>query len=244
MLTAEAERRELVVWTRKSALDEAKSLFSRFGADFRTVPCPRFQRETKSEVFVLYGNGGLDEAAIESALHDLESCDASTLILFMPGHSSDFAFRMGTLVGRGKFGHTAEWAFNMNHFCQLLKARNVAIHNPWQGSAAEGSRIEMAALRKRLGLSQVEIAGALGVTSRTVQSWEKNIGTSQLKRKLRDLIELMTLMDEYVSAPREQEWLSTPLPAFHGETPRELIVSGRVRDLVVEFLRMREGQPA
>jgi uncharacterized protein (DUF2384 family) len=76
-----------------------------------------------------------------------------------------------------------------------------------------------------------------------LQSWEKGIGTSQLKRKMRDLTELMTLMDEYVSAPREQEWLSTPQQALQNKTPRELIAKGRVRDLIVEFLRMREGQP-
>ena len=101
----------------------------------------------------------------------------------------------------------------------------------------------MVALRQRLGLTQAAMGEALGVTARTLQSWEKGVGTSQIKRKMRDLTELTMLMDEYVSAPREQEWLSTPLSALQNKTPRDLIGRGRVRDVVVEFLRMREGQP-
>jgi uncharacterized protein (DUF2384 family) len=76
-----------------------------------------------------------------------------------------------------------------------------------------------------------------------MQSWEKGVGTSQLKRKMRDLTELTTLMDEYVSAPSEREWLSTPQQALQNKRPRDLIAGGRVRDLIVEFLRMRQGQP-
>jgi len=50
-------------------------------------------------------------------------------------------------------------------------------------------------------------------------------------------------MDDYVVAPKEREWLSSPLEAFAGRTPKELIADGRIRDLVIEFDRLREGQP-
>jgi hypothetical protein len=55
--------------------------------------------------------------------------------------------------------------------------------------------------------------------------------------------ELVVRMDNYVVAPKEKEWLSSPLEAFAGQTPQELIAGGRIRDLVVEFDRLREGQP-
>jgi hypothetical protein len=51
-------------------------------------------------------------------------------------------------------------------------------------------------------------------------------------------------MDDYVVAPKEKQWLLSPLQIFTGRTPQELIVEGRIRDLVVEFDRLREGQPA
>jgi hypothetical protein len=41
-----------------------------------------------------------------------------------------------------------------------------------------------------------------------------------------------------------KHWLRTPLEAFAGKTPQELIADGRIRDLVIEFDRLREGQPA
>lgn len=241
-MLAQANNQELVVWTEKNALEEAKTLFSNFDAAFRTIPCTTFRREPKFEVVVFYLHSPTDDAEIEGALRDLESCKASTLLFFVPHHSSDLAFRVGKLVGRSKFPQ-AEWAFNMQHLRQLLRARNIAVHGYGERNPAESGGAEIVALRKRLGLTQTEMAEAFGVTPRTLQSWEKGVGTSQLKRKMRNLTELTTLMDEYVSAPREREWLSTPQQALQHKTPRELIAQGRARDLIVEFLRMREGQP-
>jgi DNA-binding XRE family transcriptional regulator len=241
-MQAQTDNQELVVWTEKSALEEARALFSPFEAAIRTMPCPKSWHESRSEVVVFYMHGPSEEVEIEQALRNLESCKAAELLIFVPHHSSDLAFRMGKLVGRSKF-QQAEWAFNMQHLRQLLRARNVLVHGHHPGATAEQGGVEMTALRRRLGLTQGEMAEALGVTTRTLQSWEKGIGTSQLKRKMRDLTELTSLMDEYVSAPREQDWLSTPMPAFQNKTPRELIASGRMRDLTLEFLRLREGQP-
>jgi len=87
------------------------------------------------------------------------------------------------------------------------------------------------------------LANALNVTTRTVQNWEAGQGTSQMFKKTRDLRELLSRMDDYVVAPKEKEWLSSPLEAFAGRTPKELIADGRIRDLVIEFDRLREGQP-
>src|ERR1700741_909479 len=68
--------------------------------------------------------------------------------------------------------------------------------------------------RKRLGVTQEQMASFLRVTQRTLQNWEKNVGTSQMKRKTRDLRELLELMDDYVVASEEKEWLETPLEAL------------------------------
>jgi len=92
-------------------------------------------------------------------------------------------------------------------------------------------------------LSQEQLANALKVTARTVQNWETGRGTRQMNKKTRDLRELLSRMNDYVVAPEEKRWLSTPLEAFAGRTPQELIVDGRIRDLVIEFDRLREGKP-
>ena len=80
------------------------------------------------------------------------------------------------------------------------------------------------------------------MTTRTLQNWEAGKGTSQMHKKTSDLRELLSRMDDYVVAPKEKEWLSSPLEAFAGRTPQQLIADGRIRGLVVEFDRLREGQ--
>jgi transcriptional regulator with XRE-family HTH domain len=97
--------------------------------------------------------------------------------------------------------------------------------------------------RKRLGLTQEQMASALNVTTRTVQNWERNIETSLMKRKTRDLWELLELMDDYVVAREENSWLSAPNSAFNNKRPVDLIIEGKMRDLIVKFHRLREGQP-
>ena len=54
---------------------------------------------------------------------------------------------------------------------------------------------------------------------------------------------LLLRMDDYVVASKENEWLSSPLEAFGGRSPRELITEGRMRDLMTALDRLREGQP-
>jgi transcriptional regulator with XRE-family HTH domain len=134
----------------------------------------------------------------------------------------------------------AEWAFNWPHLRQLLKARNIRAHARPKGD--EKSIFGLLDARQRLGLSQEQLANGLNVTARTLQNWEAGKGTSQMYKKTRDLRELLSRMDDYVVAPKEKEWLSSPLESFAGRTPQELIANGRIRDLVVEFDRLREGQ--
>jgi len=236
----QAEKHELIVWTRKSELKEAKAVFSRFHADFQTVSQSGPHRDLKSDVVVFYLNHPTEDTVVESALVELKSYKPLSVVFYFPHHSSDFAFHMGKLAERSRLRQTV-WAFNMQHLRQLLRAKKIQF--PADEGLYEGGK-ELIKLRKRLGLIQDEMAEALGVTPRTLQNWEKGVGTSQLKRKMRDLVELTALMDDYVSAPRETEWLSTPLAALQHKTPKELIASGRARDLIVEFLRLREGQPA
>jgi len=62
-------------------------------------------------------------------------------------------------------------------------------------------------------------------------------------KRTQDLRELLNWMDDYVIAPQEKVWLQTPLPAVQNQRPIDLIAAGKLRDLIVEFQRLREGQP-
>ena len=145
---------------------------------------------------------------------------------------------MGKIVGKHSL-ESADWAFNLRHVKQLLRARNIVAHR--DDRTPEG--FDIVAARKRLGLTQEQMANALNVTTRTLQNWESGLGTSQMPKKTQDLRELLGLMDDYVLAPKEREWLDTPLPAIQNRRPADLIAGGKLRDLIVEFQRLRDGQP-
>jgi transcriptional regulator with XRE-family HTH domain len=230
---------ELIVWTKPQALEEAKSLFASYGTKFRTAASDKGP-VSKGQVGVVYLSHSEADSSIEKTLVALRDAKVSSIVFYVPHHSTDFAFRVGTMVGRRK-GISAEWAFNFPHLRQLLKARNIRAHVRHQGLAANSFHIAEA--RQRLGLSQAQLASALNVTVRTLQNWEAGKGTSIMAKKTGDLRGLLSRMDEYVVAPEEKEWLSSSLEAFGGRTPQELIAEGRIRDIVIEFDRLREGQP-
>jgi len=231
---------ELMVWTPPKTLEEAKSLFARYSPKFRTVPGNVKTVPGKNWVSVLYLSSPEQDAMVENTLVTLRNCKVSTLLVYTPRNSPDFAFRVGTMVGRQKFVE-AEWAFNWPHLRQLLKARNVRVHT--EHDVDKETSFQLLDARQRLGLSQEQLASALNVTARTLQNWEAGRGISQMSKKTRDLRELLSRMDDYVVAPKEKAWLSSPLEAFAERTPQQLITDGRIRDLVIEFDRLSEGQP-
>ena len=231
---------ELIVWTKPQALEEAKSLFASYDPKFRTVANDQVPAFDKGQVGVVFLSHAEGDSSIEKTLASLRNSKVSSIVFYVPHHSADFAFRVGTMVGRQKVIN-AEWAFNFPHLRQLLKARNIRAHGRPHGKA---NSLDLLEARRRLGLSQAQLAFALNVTVRTLQNWEAGKGVSQMAKKTVDLRDLLSRMDDYVIAPEEKAWLASPLEAFRGRRPQQLIAEGRMRDIVIEFDRLSEGQPA
>jgi DNA-binding transcriptional regulator YiaG len=231
---------ELVVWTVPQALEEARSIFALYAPTFETKVTKRFTDKNQARVSVVYVSHPKEDSGIEKILTSLRDAKISSLVLYVPHHSANFAFHVGTIIGRHNFVHT-ELTGDFRHLKQLLKQRNILA----QGSSSEDQEdsSDLAGIRERLGLSQAALAEGLNITVRTLQNWEAGKGTSQMSKKTADLRQLLSRMDDYVVAPKEKEWLSTPLSAFRGSTPKQMISEGRIRDLVVEFDRLSEGQP-
>jgi DNA-binding XRE family transcriptional regulator len=233
---------ELVVLAEKSVLLEAEGALSKLGAPVQGFALEAASKIPKSRIFICYFSAHAAGPEVQSAVQVLKSRKNYEMLLFYaPHHSTNFAFELGMKVGH-ELGTGASWAFDLRHVRQLLRARNCLVHRG-QLDIDEDSSFDIAEVRKRLGLTQEKMASSLNVTTRTLQNWEKNVGTSQMVRKTRDLRELLELMDDYVVASEEKGWLETPLAAIRNRKPIDLVREGKLRDLIVEFHRMREGQP-
>jgi DNA-binding XRE family transcriptional regulator len=181
-MEAATESTELVVWAPHKSLAEAKSLFASYAPKFQTVPCNEMTAFGKATVNVLYLSNPALDTTVENALVALRNCRVSKLLIYTPRHSSDFAFRVGTMAGRRKFTE-AECAFNWPHLRQFLKARNIQAHARHDRDGSDD--FALFEVRQRLGLSQEQLANALNVTARTLQNWEASKGTSQIAKRTR-----------------------------------------------------------
>ena len=219
-------------------LAEAQSVFSPYDAPIKAIPNICNAKDlSPAKIAVVYLSQSAPSDDHSAFLDCFKSPKVELLVLYMPHHSSTLAFRWGQAIGKRRVKRT-DLALNVRHLRQILRSKNVV------GTAlAQQNAESFADIRKRLGLTQEQFAQSLHVAPRTVQNWESGFGTSQMPKKTKDIRQLLSLMDEYVLAPHEQEWLKTPLPAVQNLTPLQAIQQGRTRDLVVEFLRLAEGQP-
>jgi len=232
----------------RDVLPEARDIFSRIGVKVETASLDgirafktarnRSAQSRSSSIFIFYIRDHLPEEQFSAALRNIKQVQKRHLLFYVAHHGMDLAFHIGVAVGR-ELGESAEIASNPREVRQLLKGWDAVLTDPPYTQA--GTRLADA--RARLGLTQEQMASALNVTTRTLQNWESNIGTSQMERKTKDLWELLALMDDYIVAKEETNWLNTPNRAFRNKKPVELFIEGKLRDLIVEFQRLREGQP-
>ena len=229
----------------KSVLAEAQDVFTQIGASVETAALEAVRKiearagSGKTYLFLaFYVTRAFPRHAFSETLRRLKQFQNAHFLVYVAYHQLDLAFTLGKTLGR-ELGEGAEIASTVREAKQLLKSWDAVVSDP--PYSRQGT--DLLEARKRLGLTQEQMASALNVTARTLQNWEQNIGTSQMERKTRDLWELLELMDDYVVAREEEDWLSTPNSAFKNKRPLDLIIEGKIRDLIVEFQRLREGQP-
>ena len=110
-----------------------------------------------------------------------------------------------------------------------------------QSAAAAGNQARE--LRQHFGLTQTELAHAVGISLRTVQNWERE-GAASRPRQLRDLEELWTILRVSMKDADIPDWLRSKSDAFAGQRPIDLLKDGKARDIIVEFRRLQAGEPA
>jgi DNA-binding transcriptional regulator YiaG len=148
------------------------------------------------------------------------------------------ASRLGKLVGETRPSHTGV-VFEAEAAAQsVLQYSKFAARK----SVARASVARTRRLREHFGLTQAELANAIGVSVRTVQNWEK-AGAASKPRQLRDLKELWTILTESIKRPDIPAWLRSANNAFLGQSPIDLLKDGKARDIIVELRRLQAGEP-
>jgi transcriptional regulator with XRE-family HTH domain len=174
---------------------------------------------------------------LEGLLKTLKPNPLHVVIYYATKPTPDEAAQLGRLVGEVRPRHTAVF-FDAN----AAAASILRLPHHGRATAAGKSENRLRLLRERFGLTQTEMAGALGMSLRSVQNWEHG-NTAAKGHRLRDLEELRSVLDEIVRGPDLPAWLRSENQAFSGRQPLELIVEGKARDILAEFRRLQAGEP-
>jgi DNA-binding transcriptional regulator YiaG len=232
---------DIIVFADKRVLPEAHRFFEQLGARTYSVALEHPKRLTQGRRFVVYLQGHEALPEVRSFLREVGTTNYDWVLLYVAHHSLELAAKIGFLAGQ-ELPKKAEFAFDADEVKHWLKARNALVHG-FKTVRRSFSGTDLSGLRKRFGLTQEQLAAAVNVTTRTVQNWERDVATTQMERKTRDLRELSDLLRDYVIRDKESEWLRSEQKALRGKRPLDLLLEGKIRDLIVEFRRLQEGQP-
>ena len=228
----------VVVCAEASSLQQAGRFAAKFlgGAELRSFE--EVRRETPIQPVLVYLTHP-DYDHLRSLLESLKPKGGPNVVIYYANRVAPTdAAQLGKLVGETRPAHTSV-VFEAKVAAQsvLQYSKSTARKN---GASPSGVRTRQ--LREHFGLTQTELAHAVGVSLRTVQNWEK-AGTATKPRQRRDLEELWTILRESMGSSDIPEWLRSTNDAFSGQTPIDLLKDGKTRDIIVEFRRLQAGEP-
>jgi DNA-binding transcriptional regulator YiaG len=175
---------------------------------------------------------------LRSFLQFLKPASPDVVIYYANRVAPQDAAELGKLVGETRPSHTSVV------FEAKAAASSVLQHaqssGQKQSAAAAGNQPRE--LRQHFGLTQTELAHAVGISLRTVQNWERE-GAAARPRHLRDLEELWTILKESMKDIDIPDWLRSKSDAFAGQRPIDLLKEGKARDIIIEFRRLQAGEP-
>lgn len=192
-------------------------------------------RREKGHWMLVYLKGAEPSVTLRTCLRQVSKDSSLHVIVYTHPDDDHQTAELGRIIGEFRPRGT-EICFYEGEVERIFHAQLGVV-----GREKPVSRGALTALRKDLDLTQVDLAAALDVTPRTVQNWEKH--GRRPKRRYRDLKELQGLLSNYIESGQVARWMDSRNHAFQNRTPRELIREGKARDLILEFERLRTGEP-
>lgn len=228
----------VVVCADPSSWQQAGRFASRILGDTELRSFEDLRRRVPVQLILVYLTHP-DYSRVRSLLEVLKPASPDVVIYYASRVAPQDAVQLGKLVGETRPNHTSVV------FEAKAAAASVLQHSRSSGqkNGAVASPGRTRQLREHFGLTQTELAHALGISLRTVQNWER-AGVTGRPRQLRDLEELWSILKESVKGPDIPAWLRSENESFGGDRPIDLLKEGKARDIIVEFRRLQSGEPA
>ncbi len=103
----------------------------------------------------------------------------------------------------------------------------------------------LSSLRKEMGLNRADFARMVGLSERSVATWEA--GADLKESSLRSIVEIgrlyAKLRQSFASAEQLANWLKTPNPAFDGSQPLQVIERGEIDRVWRMIYFLESGSP-
>lgn len=234
---------DLQVFAAPELAGEAKRFLAPFQVNSIVSSIGAVQDEPlRGDRFLLYLSGQEDDQQLSKRLKALARSKRRVHMVVLYARRADHRKVVDwARVAERVLPDQTTFCFNTMDVARALKLRTRT------GSAerpTEARQVNVEGVRAALGLTQAQLASAIGVSERTVQNWEAGRISNQAERRIRDLVDLKDTLERYITPDTMQQWLISPNNAFEGQAPRDWIIEGRARDLLWEFRRMQVGEPA
>jgi transcriptional regulator with XRE-family HTH domain len=197
----------------------------RIGASPRAVEFEDLKPSLENERFLVYLDGGESAEELKGVLRAVSRSRYEVLVVYSVARAPEVAAKWGMVLGelRPKRAHLC---FEAGEVTNILNLKG-----------ATTPEIDVAAIRKQLGLTQVELASVLKLSPRTVHNWESGLGLSRLEKHAAGIARFADLLNDYIRPEQQPEWLRTVNHTFGGLTPLELLIAGRVHDIIARLRR-------
>ena len=110
----------------------------------------------------------------------------------------------------------------------------------------ESSPLDPRSLRKWLGVTQAELGAVVDRDRRSVARWEAADGSEARGRAARDLRKVARvrfLLDDLTDQDTARSWIHSPNREFGGESPLDLLMTGRIDTVIAALEMLADGGP-
>ena len=110
----------------------------------------------------------------------------------------------------------------------------------------ESAPLDPESIRKWLGLTQEELGQVVGRDRRSVARWEATVSSGArggAALVLRKVARLRLLLEDLTDQETARSWIRTPNREFRAQSPLDLLVSGRIDEVLAALEVLADGGP-